>query len=356
MSITPSSPNVGGNVGDQLKSFWQRPEGKTGMIFIALVAAAAVYGWAQIVPFIVSMLADTLHMVELAAILGAILFVLFSPRTHLLFRLIMRWVTGLIIDIDPIGILKDHLSQMRKRRDLMSQQISNVSGQIQYLKNVIGKNTAMANENMRLAAQAKKIATTTADQNEQLRMALQMKAKANQAGRLQKSNLSYQQLLAKLQNIYDLLSKWAVHIDFYIEDTENEVKQAEIEYKTINTAYRAYRTALAVIKGSGDEKEIYNQTMEKLAEQAGRKLGEMEDFQRLAQNFMDTIDLENGAVETDALEKLDAYEQKLLTSGASDTAFLLPGATAAPVPVAAKAPANAPAPAKSASDYGDMFK
>ena len=132
----------------------------------------------------------------------------------------------------------------------------------------------MASENMRLAAHAKKIATSTADQNEQLRMALQMKAKANQAGRLQKSNLSYQQLLNKLQNIYELLSKWAVHIDFYIEDTENEVKQAEIEYKTINAAYRAYRTALSVIRGTGDEKELYNQTMENLAEQAGRKLGE----------------------------------------------------------------------------------
>jgi len=352
MSITPSAPNLG----QDLKSFWSRPEGKTGIIFLILAAAALIYGWGMIVPFIVSMLADTLHMIGLAAILAAVLFVIFSPRSHLLFRLLMRAITGMIINIDPIGILKDHLSQMRKRREVMSQQISNVSGQIGYLKNVIDKNQALANENMRLAAHAKKIATSTADQNEQLRMALQMKAKANQAGRLQKSNLSYQQLLSKLQNIYDLLSKWAVHIDFYIEDTDNEVKQAEIEYKTINAAYRAYRTALAVIKGSGDEKEIYNQTMEKLAEEAGRKLGEMEDFQRLAQNFMDTIDLENGAVETDALEKLDAYEQKLLTSGASDTPFLLPGATAAPVPVGVKQGADAPAPVKSASDYGDMFK
>jgi hypothetical protein len=352
MSITPSAPNLG----QDLKSFWSRPEGKAGMIFIVLAAGALVYGWGMIVPFIVSMLADTLHMIYLAAILAAVLWVIFSSRTHLLFRLIMRWITGLIIDIDPIGILKDHLSQMRKRRDLMSQQISNVSGQIQYLKNIIDKNQALANENMRLAAHAKKIATSTADQNEQLRMALQMKAKANQAGRLQKSNLSYQQLLNKLQNIYDLLSKWAVHIDFYIEDTDNEVKQAEIEYKTINTAYRAYRTALSVIKGTGDEKELYDQTMEKLAEEAGRKLGEMEDFQRLAQNFMDTIDLENGAVETEALEKLDAYEQKLLTSGATDMPFLLPGATAAPVPVAVSKGPDSPSPAKSASDYGDMFK
>jgi len=41
---------------------------------------------------------------------------------------------------------------MRKRRDLMWQQISNVNGQIQYLKNIIDKNHALANENMRLAA------------------------------------------------------------------------------------------------------------------------------------------------------------------------------------------------------------
>ncbi len=353
MSLTPVTPN---SLGQDLKSFWSRPEGKTGMIFFALLAGALVYEWAQIVPFIVSMLADTLHMIYLAAILAAVLFVLFSSRTHLLFRLLMRAITGLIINIDPIGILKDHLSQMRKRREVMAQQISNVSGQIQYLKNIIDKNHELANENMRLAAHAKKIATSTADQNEQLRMALQMKAKANQAGRLEKSNLSYHQLLGKLQNIYDLLSKWAVHIDFYIEDTDNEVRQAEIEYKTINAAYRAYRTALAVIKGNGDEKDLYNQTMEKLAEEAGRKLGEMEDFQRLAQNFMDTIDLENGAVETEALQKLDAYEQKLLTSGDSDTAFLLPGATAAPVPVPAKKSGDAPAPARSGSDYGDMFK
>jgi hypothetical protein len=353
MSLTPTTP---ASLTENLKSFWSRPEGKTGMIFLGLGAAALVYGWGKIVPFIVSMLTDTLHMVGLAAILAAVLIVLFSSRTHLLFRLLMRWITGMIINIDPIGILKDHLSQMRKRREVMSQQISNVSGQIQYLKSTIDKNAAMASENMRLAAHAKKLATSTADQNEQLRMALQMKAKANQAGRLQKSNLSYQQLLNKLQNIYELLSKWAVHIDFYIEDTENEVKQAEIEYKTINAAYRAYRTALSVIRGTGDEKELYNQTMENLAEQAGRKLGEMEDFQRLAQNFMDTIDLENGAVETEALEKLDAYEQKLLTNGTSDTAFLLPGATASPVPVPVKKGDDAPAPAKSASDYGDMFK
>jgi hypothetical protein len=157
MSLTPVTPT---NLGQDLKSFWSRPEGKTGMIAVAILAGALVYGWGMIVPFIVSMLADTLHMVFLALILAAVLFVLFSSRTHLLFRLIMRWITGLIINIDPIGILKDHLAQMRKRRDVMNQQISNVSGQIRYLKDVIDKNHEAANENMRMAAHAKVVPAT----------------------------------------------------------------------------------------------------------------------------------------------------------------------------------------------------
>src|SRR5260370_3722307 len=182
MTLPPVTPH---KLGQDIKSFWSRPEGKTGMIAVAILAGALVYGWGMIVPFIVSMLADTLHMVFLALILAAVLFVLFSSRTHLLFRLLMRAITGMIINIDPIGILKDHLSQMRKRRDVMTQQISNVSGPIQYLKNVIDNNQTITNENIRLSAHAEELSNSTTDQNEQLRLPLQLQAKAGQAERLQ---------------------------------------------------------------------------------------------------------------------------------------------------------------------------
>ncbi len=127
------------------------------------------------------------------------------------------------------------------------------------------------------------------------------------------------------------------------------MKQSEIQYKTLNTAYKAYRTALSVIRGNANEEDLYNSTMEFLAEDAGRKLGEMEDFQRVAQNFMDTIDIQNGVMEDAALKKLDEYEHKLLTEGNQDTAFLLPGASAAPVAMAAKQGGN------SSSDYTGLF-
>jgi hypothetical protein len=338
-----------------LKSFWARPEGKTGMLALAGIAALLIYGWGNVVGFLVTMMADTVHLTLLVAAFAALLYLLFSSRTHLLFRLLMRWLTGLIITIDPIGILKDRLQQMRKRRATMGQQVSNVSGQIRFLKETIDKNKAIASQQLKQAEYAKKAATSARDQNEQLRMALQMKVKANKAGRLEQSNLSYSQLLTKLQAIYDLLTKWATHVDAYIEDTEDEVRQKEIEYKTINSAFKAYRTALSVIKGNATEEDIYNTTMEYLAEDAGRKLGEMEDFQRVAQGFMDNIDIENGVVTTDALKQLDAYEHKLLTSGNQDTAFLLPAATVAPDPVPATDGGSRNT-GVAKSDYDSIFK
>lgn len=325
MSASPMLPDVSVS---QPKSFWARPEGKVGMVFLAaFVGGAALMFWSAILPWLIVMVSDTLHLAYLVGILAAIGFLVTNPTIHnrvsLIFRLTMRFLTGLIINIDPIGILKDHLSQMRKRRDEMGEQIASVSGQIRMLKNTIARNKAEADQNMALAEQAKKMANT-ADETIRLRMNLQMRAKASHAGRLEQSNMSYAQLLAKLQLIYDMLTKWSIHIDFFIEDTDDQVQQAEVQYKTVNSAYKAYRTALSVIKGNTDENEIYNTTMERLADDADRKLGEMEDFQRTAQNFMDSIDVQNGAVETEALAKLNQYEQKVLTSGDQDMAFLKP--------------------------------
>src|SRR6266404_5384345 len=257
MSTSPISPT---SLAQSAKSFWGRPEGKVGITFLAVVFGGVfLYTWSKILGWLISMLADTIHLAMLAGILVAIIFVLTNWRTHLAFRLLMRWITGLFITIDPIGVLKDHLVEMKKRRDVMNDQISNVRGAKQRLEDVIAKNTQTAEQNMRLAEQAKKMAQTS-DADQKLRMELQTRLKANQAGRLQQSNVGYQQLLTKITTLYSLLTKWSTNVDFFIADTEDTVQQAEIQYKTINSAYGAFRKALAVFKGSAEENDLYDST------------------------------------------------------------------------------------------------
>lgn len=351
MGNPPMLPESSGST----KSFWSRPEGKVGAVFlIGLVGGGLLAFWGAILPWLITMVSSTLTLIYLCAILAGIIFLVTNKTIHqrvaLIFRLAMRWLTGLIINIDPIGILKDHIRQMKLRAENLDEQISNVSGQIRHLKETIKRNADEADKGLRLADQAKKMSTTASDVLQQQRMAAQMNIKARHSGRLQQANVGYQTLQVKLTSVYDLLSKWKINIDYFIEDTEDQVAQAEMTKKTVDSGFSALRSAMAIIKGNTDENEIYNNTLERLAEDADRKLGEIEDFQRIAQNVMDGIDVENGAAQQQALDQLSQYETKMLTSGNPDTAFLLPGATQQKVPVAAAKGITLP------DDYNDYFK
>jgi predicted nucleic acid-binding Zn-ribbon protein len=355
LSTSPMLPEgPGSQLNSQLKSFWARPEGKVGMVFLAgIIGGGLLMFWASILPWLIGMVSDTLHLAYLVGILAAFLFVVTNPTIHarvaLIFRLAMRFLTGLIINIDPIGILKDHINQMRKRKENLDEQISNVSGQIRVLKNTIARNQDEAAKSLRQAAEAQKLAGSATDDLQKQRMAVQVNLGARHAGRLKDTNIGYQQLLVKLTSVYEMLSKWAVNIDYFIEDTDDQVKQAEMTKKTVDSGFSALRSAMSIIKGNTDENEMYNTTLERLAEDADRKLGEIDDFQRVAQNFMDGIDVANGAAQQQSLDELNVYEQKMLTSGNPDMQFLKPGATQEKVPVAAKGVALP-------DDYQSMFQ
>jgi hypothetical protein len=310
------------------KSFWSRPEGRTGAVVLTGAAGALVWGWGKVVPFLVDMMADTLHLAALVAGAGALLYVALSARTHLAFRLLARALTGLLVEIDPVGILRDRLATMRSQRDEMGARIAEVHGQLGLLERAIEKNRSTAEENLRQASLARRTAGAAANEEEALRRTLQVTVKANQAGRLEKQNVSYGQLHAKLRTVHDFLVRWAASVDAYVEDAEDQVRQAEIERKTIHSAYRAFRAALRVIRGKGTEQEIYDAAMEHLADDVGRKLGEMEAFQRDARAFMDDMDVQRGVITEDALARLDRFEQQVLGPRRQELLLPAPGAGA----------------------------
>ncbi|HET9595570.1 MAG TPA: hypothetical protein VFP65_08310 [Anaeromyxobacteraceae bacterium] len=307
------------------KSFWSRPEGKTGAILLLAGAGALVWWWARVVPFLVAMMADTLHLAALVAAAAALLYLAFSPRTHLVFRLLARALTGLVVEIDPIGILRDRLAQMRKRREEMSTRIREVQGQVGVLERTIEKNRTSAEESLKQASLARRTAQAAATHEDALRMSLQITVKANRAGRLEKQNLSYAQLLAKLRAIHGFLVRWAASVDAYVEDAEDQVRQAEIERRTVRSAYKAFTAALRAVRGKAGEEELYDAALEHLADDAGRKLGEMEAFQRDARAFMDDVDLQSGVITEDALGRLERFEARVLGPGEPDLVGPPPG-------------------------------
>lgn len=299
---------------DKAKSFWEKPEGKTGMIF----AAGGILGVLLIMmkwgAALVTAASNT--MILGLYVLGAvgIGYVLLDPKFRALvsysYKGIMRWLTGMVIQIDPISILKSYVEDLKDSHSKMNQQISNLKGVLAELQRKIRENESQAKSHMGIAARAKKELESARGNSEMAqRMKAEMTLKTRKAGRLQESNRTFSQLYTKMEMIYRVLSKMYINCGVLIEDTEDSIEQKATEWKTIKIAHSAMRSAMSIINGDKDKRAIYEQALDIMATDLGAKVGEMERFMEVSQGFLDGIDLQNGVFEEKGLEMLEKWEQ-----------------------------------------------
>ena len=97
-------------------------------------------------------------------------------------------------------------------------------------------------------------------------------------------------------------------VNFLLEDTTDEVRIMEMEYKSIKAAHKAMKSAEGLIQGSS-EKDLFEQACEYVAEDVANKLGEMETFMDLSQNFMQNVDLQQGVWDEEGLKMLEEFEK-----------------------------------------------
>jgi len=99
------------------KSFWQKPEGMTGLVFLAAILGAAGFLIATSGAAILSFISTTIGLVVALAVLGAIVFMALDPKMRNLifyaYKSVMRAITGMFVQIDPIGILKTYVDELQ---------------------------------------------------------------------------------------------------------------------------------------------------------------------------------------------------------------------------------------------------
>ncbi len=285
------------------KSFWEKPEGKTGMAVLALGGAAGLYGLWKVLPYLISIAENTLYLGMLLAAIGIILYMAFDPKVRNLisymYKSFMRWITGLFIQIDPIGILKSYVQDLKNNLRKMNRQIANLKGQMRKLKAIMDENKANINNNLKLANQAKKSDKKNI-----------MILKSRKAGRLKESNLKLDELYKKMEILYRVLFKMYENSAILIEDVEDQVQVKEQERKAILASHSAMKSAMNIINGNADKKQMFDQALEHIADDVSMKIGEMERFMEMSSNFMDSVDLQNGVFEEEGLELLEKWEKE----------------------------------------------
>ncbi|MEM1323352.1 MAG: hypothetical protein AAGG75_24010 [Bacteroidota bacterium] len=283
------------------KSFWQRPEGVTGAIFLGGLVIGGGFLLSAALPTLIALAANTLYLAGMLLALAVIIYMVLDPKMRNLvwymYKSVMRWVTSLFIQIDPIGILKSYVEDLKDNLRKMNKQISQLRGQMHKLKETIHNNRRQIESNLSLASKAK-------EKNKQSMMIL----KSRKAGRLKESNMRLEDLYKKMEVLYRVLTKMYENSEILMEDIKDQVDVKEQERKVIRTSHSAMKSAMNIISGNKDKRMMFDMALEAVANDVGNKMGEMERFMEMSANFMDSVDLQNGVFEEEGLKMLEKWE------------------------------------------------
>lgn len=291
------------NMNTKPKTFWQRPEGVTGSIFLAAIIGALGYLVVTNIGFLTGLASSMIGLIGMVAVLGLLIFLVLDSKTRTLvsymYKSMMRNLTSWFVTIDPIGILKNYIADMEDNYKKLGKQIGDLRGQMRQLKGFMKQNNADIDASMSLARKAKELGQEKP-----------MLLNTRKAARLKDSNAKYHKLHGKISILYKVLSKMHSNSEILIADTKDQVKVKEQERKAIRASHSAMKSAMNIISGNSDKRAMFDQALEVIADDVANKVGEMEQFMEMSSGFMDSIDLQNGMFEEQGLKMLAEYEKK----------------------------------------------
>ena len=82
----------------------------------------------------------------------------------------------------------------------------------------------------------------------------------------------------------------------------------------MRASHSAMKSAMSIIAGDKDKRMIFDMALEAIADDVANKVGEMERFMDVSENFMKSVDLQNGIFEEEGLRMLEKWEKEGVSS------------------------------------------
>ncbi len=289
------------NADIKVKSFWERKEGFTGMVFGVGALVAVAMGLYSVLPKLIVLLEN----IWIAGALGGGLFLLimfFLNRQNrillgAMYQSLMRLITSIFVTIDPIGIIENYIRSLKKKIENINEELANLKAQIANVTNVINKARKDQIEALNLAKQAEK-------QNKPNDAALN----AKEAKRQKDFADNMQTILDKMNFLYRFLDKIEQNSQTILTDTINEVNAKKKEREMWKATSSAIKSAQSIILGDPDQRALFDASMEEVANDINAKVGEMDRFVDRTKAIMSNIDLKNGMLQDEGLKLLEDWE------------------------------------------------
>jgi hypothetical protein len=283
---------------DKLKSYWDRPGGKFGVIAgLGLLTLIGYY----VIPILAAVVWNTLNFSIALVCLGVFLYCITHRKLRLslfyLYEILMKKLVGVVIELDPFIIAEDYINDMQEQREKLYNQSVDVDAQKEKIDLKLAEKEKEMNQMLSKAKAAK-------DNN----MMPELGNATRQVARINEYIKQLAPIRDSLAKIGDYLSKVHKNSGYLIEDAKNELELKKDLYKSVSSGNKALSSAMKIFKGDPEKKLMVEQSMEYLKDDIAGKLASMKKAISYSTDFMRSIDLDNATFELEGLKMLESYD------------------------------------------------
>ncbi|MCR5453774.1 MAG: hypothetical protein K6F33_02150 [Bacteroidales bacterium] len=287
------------------KSFFSKKEGKVGLaVILCTLGVLGVYYNPIIESVKATLNGSVAGTMGLFAVLGLLVFIITDKRARNLvsygFKWLMRKITGLFVELDPIKVLESYVETLEKNFNELNANISKLRRQIVKIKETIKQNNKEIERTTRIIDEAQRQGRSEV-----------VAVNYNQIGRLHKLNEKYALMVGRMDDLNNVLIKMQSYSSFKLSDTKNEIRMKRQEFAAISSGYSAMVNAKNIMNGNYQQNELYDNAIENLTMDLHTKIADMDNFMQLSQPIFNELDIQNEAYKLEG-EKL--YE-KIMTEG-----------------------------------------
>jgi DNA primase len=306
------------------KKWYDRPEKWANLLGLAAIGTIAFIYLDAVLPIVQNVLRMAFQSAIYAAgtgiIVSIMVWVITSKDLHKIawfgYETLMRHLASLVVNIDPIAIMKSYRKSLRESLKEMKTSLGNLTGQQKRLEDKIRQTNAAIETNMLLANQARK------KQNQEgMKNALKLYSRKSQ--RKEESSITYQGLLNRVKTHVALSKKIVEASECMILDIDDTIEE-ETEKRAMIRESHKLMSASKRLLAANEQREMYDMALESVTNDYFSKLGEIEQFMEDSQHFVNTMDLQNGVYEEEALSRLEAWDKRsesLLSGGSGKTKY-----------------------------------
>ena len=243
---------------------WKQPGGTLGKVGLWVMGASLLYGIHKALPYLITFTQNVFTLALMMMGLGCVLYVAFSPEMRKILKLmylqICRKITGLIVEIDPIAILENSISEMKKKLVTVKQKITDIGSTLVGMKRKQKEYKKEFEENInRIKAIREKLTSSNTDDKTRMALNGQLSVAQNNVSMLDDQIKAQSERIQKTEKYIDILEKLEIAATSKIQMAESTVSHKKDEYEQAKKMRSAVQSLTSIFNSSWLTKSMEEQ-------------------------------------------------------------------------------------------------